>query len=205
MKALAKAKSMGKYARYNDGSEDGVQASDAEGPASSYASANEVRAAKSDSDSAPATSTDFKSAFAAARKGGSSTFEWNGKKYTTEMASAKPASKPAASSRENQSMAETTRLKDAKPSGSGKYAAGPDTAMYEQSRRRAIASMQEKNRSYKPDSEPARPSVSSKQLSPVSMPRKASEFGADRAGSVQRLANGGVVQRAAVKSHGKAC
>jgi hypothetical protein len=32
----------------------------------------------------------FKEAFAAARKDGGKTFEWNGKKYTTEMAPAKP-------------------------------------------------------------------------------------------------------------------
>lgn len=39
----------------------------------------------------------FKEAFAEARKGGGKTFEWNGKKYTTEMAggASKPAPKPA--------------------------------------------------------------------------------------------------------------
>lgn len=39
----------------------------------------------------------FKQAFAAARKAGDSVFEFNGKKYTTQLASeAKPASKPVA-------------------------------------------------------------------------------------------------------------
>jgi hypothetical protein len=43
----------------------------------------------------------FKDAFAEARKGGGKTFEWQGKKYTTEMAKPKakeaaPAAKPAA-------------------------------------------------------------------------------------------------------------
>lgn len=38
----------------------------------------------------------FKEAFAEARRGGGKTFEWNGKKYTTEMAGAsKPAAKPS--------------------------------------------------------------------------------------------------------------
>lgn len=44
-------------------------------------------------DKAAAAPTTFKEAFAAARGAGDKTFEFNGKKYTTEMA--KPASKPA--------------------------------------------------------------------------------------------------------------
>ena len=76
----------------------------------------------------------FKEAFAAARKGGGKTFEWEGKKYTTELASEKkaapkaeaPVAKPAAKyetpydrmNRENREMsqarsetrAETERL-----------------------------------------------------------------------------------------------
>ena len=42
-------------------------------------------------------SSSFKEAFAEARKAGDKTFEWNGKKYTTEMAGDKK-SKPAAKS-----------------------------------------------------------------------------------------------------------
>ena len=38
-----------------------------------------------------AKSTSFKDAFAEARKAGDKTFEWNGKKYTTEMASDRKA------------------------------------------------------------------------------------------------------------------
>lgn len=51
-------------------------------------------------ESEPAKPTSFKEAFAGARKAGDKTFEWNGKKYTTEMASAKstaPAPKAPAS------------------------------------------------------------------------------------------------------------
>ena len=84
----------------------------------------------------------FKEAFAEARKGGGKTFEWEGKKYTTELAGekkapaktsepAKPASKPAAKyetpydrmNRENREMsqaksdtrAETERLAKKNP------------------------------------------------------------------------------------------
>jgi hypothetical protein len=39
----------------------------------------------------PAKPANFKEAFAAARKSGDSIFEFNGKKYTTELASSKPA------------------------------------------------------------------------------------------------------------------
>lgn len=43
---------------------------------------------------APARKQSFKEAFAEARRGGEKTFEWNGKKYTTEMAGTpKPAAK----------------------------------------------------------------------------------------------------------------
>jgi hypothetical protein len=45
-------------------------------------------------DEAAAGPANFKEAFAAARGAGDKTFEYNGKKYTTEMA--KPAAKPAA-------------------------------------------------------------------------------------------------------------
>ena len=83
----------------------------------------------------------FKEAFAEARKGGGKTFEWNGKKYTTELASEKkaaparaaaPAAKPAAKyetpydrmNRENretaqarsETRAETERLAKKNPS-----------------------------------------------------------------------------------------
>jgi hypothetical protein len=46
--------------------------------------------AASESESSSAAPTNFKDAFAAARKSGDSTFTFNGKKYTTELASSKP-------------------------------------------------------------------------------------------------------------------
>jgi hypothetical protein len=48
-------------------------------------------------DKAAAEPTSFKAAFAAARGAGDKTFEFGGKKYTTEMAGVKSTSKPAAS------------------------------------------------------------------------------------------------------------
>lgn len=174
MKALAKATSMGKFARYSDGSEDGVKASDAE---VSYASADDVRSAKSDSDSAPAKSTDFKSAFASARKGGASTFEWNGKKYTTELASAKPAAKPSARSASSgvDFKRESAKLNAA---GKGDYTPPQRSIMDNPAAARALV-----DRGL----------------------RMAEGERAVKAYKAQKLANGGVVQRAAVKSHGKAC
>jgi hypothetical protein len=44
----------------------------------------------------PAKTMSFKEAFASARGAGDKTFEWQGKKYTTDLASSKPATKPAA-------------------------------------------------------------------------------------------------------------
>ena len=48
------------------------------------------------SEPAPARKQSFKEAFAEARRGGGKTFEWNGKKYTTEMAGEKSAAPRAA-------------------------------------------------------------------------------------------------------------
>jgi hypothetical protein len=44
---------------------------------------------------APAKTPSFKEAFAAARSGGDKTFEWGGKKFTTELAKPKAAAKAA--------------------------------------------------------------------------------------------------------------
>lgn len=72
---------------------------------------------------APVRKQSFKEAFAEARKGGGKTFEWNGKKYTTEMAG---ASKPAA--KVTDTGDETARLKarSAAPAAKPKYETGFD-------------------------------------------------------------------------------
>lgn len=73
---------------------------------------------ESTSESEPAKPTSFKEAFAGARKAGDKTFEWNGKKYTTEMASAKstaPAPKAPASAAPKTSAGDFQRSDKAKP------------------------------------------------------------------------------------------
>lgn len=59
------------------------------------ASLNKSRGWTDTEDAAPAKKQSFKEAFAAARGAGDKTFEWNGKKFTTEMAKPKAAA-PAA-------------------------------------------------------------------------------------------------------------
>lgn len=64
---------------------------------------------------APERKMSFKEAFAQARKGGGKTFEWNGKKYTTDMAG---ASKPA--DKVTDTGDETARLKSRAPVAAAK-------------------------------------------------------------------------------------
>lgn len=70
---------------------------------------------------APVRKQSFKEAFAEARRGGGKTFEWNGKKYTTEMAG---ASKPAAKAVDTGD--EMARLKARAPAPKPKYETGFD-------------------------------------------------------------------------------
>ena len=54
----------------------------------------------------------FKDAFAEARRGGGKTFEWNGKKYTTELASSKPSESSDYGSFQARDKAEGSRQAD---------------------------------------------------------------------------------------------
>ena len=65
----------------------------------------------------------FKEAFAEARRGGGKTFEWNGKKYTTELAgAAKPAApRAAAKPAVTDTGDETARLRSRAPAPKPKY------------------------------------------------------------------------------------
>ena len=56
-------------------------------------------------DKFPAKEMSFKEAFASARKSGDKTFEWQGKKYTTELASEKPKATAKTESRFSASKA----------------------------------------------------------------------------------------------------
>ena len=66
--------------------------------------AYDASVAEPKAEAAPAKAPSFKEAFASARGAGDKTFEWNGKKYTTEVA--KPAAKPAASTAKAEPKAE---------------------------------------------------------------------------------------------------
>lgn len=84
---------------------------------------------------APARKMSFKEAFAQARKGGGKTFEWNGKKYTTEMAGAsKPAAKVTDTGDDMARMKARAPVAAAKP----KYETRAD-ALYRRNREEAAA------------------------------------------------------------------
>ena len=93
----------GEWARgenYGDGTtgDQRVEAARARADASAMKMPSVEDDAEKESD-APAKAMSFKEAFASNRKAGNATFEWNGKKYTTEVAKAAPsksaATKPA--------------------------------------------------------------------------------------------------------------
>jgi len=96
---------------YEDDSDDSMQGGPEEGPAPK--GAGEI--AEKGFVSEPTKPANFKDAFAAARKAGDKTFEFNGKKFTTELAS----SKPAAPKNEGMSMTrmDKTKAEDAKRLG----------------------------------------------------------------------------------------
>jgi hypothetical protein len=154
MKALSKAKSM------KPGFSDGGEVTDYTGgqdapPMSSSAATEAAPAAEYKS---------FKEAFAAERKSGSKTFEYKGKKYTTEMAAPKAAA-PKTSSAGSESKVRT--LAPSTSSDSSRMTKVPD-------------------------------SMGSTSYSGMgSTPAKSASRG--------KYASGGLVKRAAVKSHGKAC
>jgi len=74
--------------------------------------------------------TSFKEAFASARGAGDKSFEWNGKKYTTEVASAKPA-------KVTDTGDETSRLAARMPKPALKYQSLQDREIEAEGKRRA--------------------------------------------------------------------
>lgn len=164
MKSLAKAKSM------KPGFSDGGEVVDYTDSETSTASA------PAETEAAPAPEyKSFKEAFAGNRKSGAKSFEYKGKKYTTDLASAKaPAAKPA-----SESLSQ----------GLGRKYSALDKAHRDMpaetspAARSALTSMRDKSKAT------------------YEHAAKAERTGK----SVVKLANGGLVKRAAVKSHGKAC
>lgn len=139
--------------------------------------------AAADEESAKPEYKSFKEAFAANRKAGVGTFEYNGKKYTTEMAGARKevaAAKPAAS---------TASADTAKP----KYET-PYDRMNRTNREASAAKSETASETARLASRvPAkgRGVIDTSNVNPNTL--------------LPRRASGGVVARSTVKSHGKAC
>ena len=121
-----------------------------------------------------APKTSFKQAFASARKGGEKTFEWNGKKYTTDVA--KPAAAKAAGPR---ATASTPKTGDQMMADEGKRRAGlsPVASVLERNK----AAQDSKRTSFrmpssKPDMAPAKEEAEEKSM-PESKPRRGSMVG----------------------------
>jgi hypothetical protein len=161
MKSLMKTKKVGRFA---DG-----------GEVTTMADGSEQVNGSSESREAPSEPSSFKEAFAAARKGGAKTFEYKGKKYTTELASAKPSTPKQPSRSLSQGLGE-------------KYAA------VERAHRNMPAET----------SSAAREALTKMRDSSRSAYEKAAEA-ERTGKSVMKLASGGLVRLGGLKSHGKAC
>lgn len=129
----------------------------------------------------------FKEAFAAERKAGNKTFEYMGKKYTTDMAAPRKEAAKAASPK-------------AESAPAPKAAASTDVTKMSLSERA------------KASRESARSGSGSTDRRSVGERLRTAMAGKDRGGNTvdfvgsgMGMKNGGVVKRATVKSHGKAC
>lgn len=189
MKALAKAK---KLKRFEDGGEvEVVDASPAKTPEqlATEAGETELKRMRDESAAADESSTpskpefkSFKEAYAWHRKneGQGSTFDYNGKKILVKDEARKEAAKPAAAA----------PAEAAKP----KYQSLQDRAKsYEDARAKSGVGMYGTTKS-----------APKEERKPLPLKSTKSETGNSFMGSV-KYAKGGVVARATVKSHGKAC
>jgi hypothetical protein len=104
-----------------------------------YEEGGETEDTTSEATPEPAKPSNFKSAFASARKAGDKTFEFNGKKYTTELASSTPA-------KVTDTGDETARLKARVPKPAPNYKNNPPSALS-----RAISSIRERGMKSNPD------------------------------------------------------
>jgi hypothetical protein len=173
MKALAKAKKMKRFSEGGEVEGDFVEAGS--GP-SEDAAPMETSESKAEAP-AKAEYKSFKEAFAAERKAGNKTFEYMGKKYTTDVAAPrKEAAKPAAPAPKAPLRQET---------------------------------MRERAESYVAKRAAARAEAAAADKSPKGQDRIFTGIkknaGENKLMGVGKYANGGVVKRATVKSHGKAC
>jgi hypothetical protein len=177
MKALAKPKKM---KRFSDGGEVTDYIESSSGPSESASSESEAPAA---AEPAKADYKSFKEAFAAERKAGNKTFEYMGKKYTTDMAA-------------------RTEARDTGSDVARKAASYPKPAPRAQTQRDSAEAYVAKRAA-------ARAEEAAADKSPKGQDRILTGIKKNAGASVGmgslKLANGGVVRRASVKSHGKAC
>ena len=184
MKVLAKAKSM---KRFSDGGEvdDGSALEAANSSAESQDIASSMGAGEKNTESEPSKPEykSFKEAFAAERKAGNKTFEYMGKKYTTDVSS-------------------RTEARDTGSDTARKAASYPKPAPRAETQRDRAEAYVAKRAAARAEAAAADKSPKGQDRILTGIKKNAGEN--KLMGSV-KLANGGVVKRATVKSHGKAC
>ena len=179
MKALAKAKKMKRYAEGGP-VDDGSALEAANNSAESQDIASSMSAGEKNTESEASSKPEYKSfkeAFAAERKAGNKTFEYMGKKYTTDVT--------------------TPRKEAAKPA-----APAPKAPLRQETMRERAESYVAKRAAARAESAAADKSPKGQDRILTGIKKNAGE---NKLMGVGKYANGGVVKRATVKSHGKAC
>jgi hypothetical protein len=191
MKVLAKAKKMKRYSDggpVDDGSalEAANNSSDSQDIASSMSAGERNTESDTSSKAAEASKPEYKSfkeAFAAERKAGNKTFEYMGKKYTTDVTA-------------------RTEARDTGSDVARKAASHPKPALRAETQRDRAEAYVAKRAAARAEEAAADKSPKGQDRILTGIKKNAGEN--KLMGSV-KLANGGVVRRATVKSHGKAC
>jgi hypothetical protein len=184
MKSLGKAKMMKRYA---DGGEtvdyvDGRASETMESSSGPSKSVSVETESVSEEPSKPEYKS-FKEAFAAERKAGNKTFEYMGKKYTTDMAA-------------------RTTVRDTGSDVARKEASYPKPALRAETNRDRAERYVAKRAAARAEAAAADKSPKGQDRILVGITKNAGENKFMGSG---KYANGGVVKRATAKSHGKAC
>ena len=161
----------------------------------------------------------FKQAFAEARKAGDSTFTWNGKKYSTEVASERSKDSPAVPGRpRGESVAESKPRRGEPVSGSALLSrfgteearkSAPKIEKYEEPTKEDIAAAQERiaaKRKRFDEGEFAGLTTLKRigaRMGTESMRKKLSEEGYKKGGAVKKYAKGGSVRGNGCAQRGK--
>jgi hypothetical protein len=185
MKVLAKTKKMKRFAEGGP-VDDGLALEAANNSSESQNIAASVSAGEKSTDAVETSKPEYKSfkeAFSAERKAGNKTFEYMGKKYTTDV----------------------TARTDARDTGSDvarKEASYPKPALRAETNRDRAERYVEKRAAARAEAAAADKSPKGQDRILTGITKNAGEN--KLMGSV-KMANGGVVRRATVQSHGKAC